>query len=136
MQNTALNDLFKVLLVGQQVKSLKSIWLNRTGLSSNDLLVLFYIHRHPRVEIAEIADAYSVSKTTLTANIGRLINKKLLDTIVKPQDRCHRYLVLSANGHTKLKEVVAIMRQTLSREDAELLLTTICQLNVRADHNI
>ncbi len=87
---------------------------------------LQYIHTHKNCTSTEIAQTFAIGKSTVTAQVNRLFDKKLIERIRDNNDRRNVYLHLTDKGvelvnDTEEKLYAAIGEHLASFDEQEIL---------------
>ena len=101
--------------------------LRPVGLTSGQFSLLMSLNQPDPPSVGSIASLLGMDRTTLTANLKPLERQGLVETVVDPSDRRGRLLMLTRDGHNRLKAALPVWQRThadaerLVRSDAESL---------------
>jgi DNA-binding MarR family transcriptional regulator len=99
--------------------------LRPVGLTSGQFSLLMSLNQPKPPPIGSIASLLGMDRTTLTANLKPLEREGLVESAIDPSDRRGRLLVLTADGHKRLKAALPIWRRT--HAEAERLVQADAQ---------
>jgi DNA-binding MarR family transcriptional regulator len=94
--------------------------LKPSGLTSGQFSLLNAVNREAPPSMADVATLLGADRTTLTAALKPLTRRGLVDTRIDPADRRGRRLVLTAEGHALLAQVIPLWRRCHGELEAEL----------------
>ncbi|HZG57615.1 MarR family transcriptional regulator [Paenibacillus sp.] len=77
--------------------------------------VIRYMRKRDRCTSSELADTFCVGKSSVTAIINRLFDKRLIERLPDEKDRRVTYLRLTAEGERLSEEMEERIRELLSR---------------------
>ena len=126
--NELLVEIFNHILAIEE-EQLKKAGIN---LSINEIHTLEAIYNHPDPTMSNIAKKLRITTGTLTTNINRLVEKKLVNRFVDPNDRRRIILELTDASKEILKihdkfhdEMIESLFQDLPIEEDEILLKSL-----------
>jgi DNA-binding MarR family transcriptional regulator len=99
--------------------------LRPLGLTSGQFSLLMSLNQPKPPPIGSIASLLGMDRTTLTANLKPLERQGLVESAVDPSDRRGRLLVLTEEGHKRLKAALPVWRRT--HAEAERLIQADAQ---------
>ncbi|RXZ83355.1 MarR family transcriptional regulator [Paenibacillaceae bacterium] len=85
------------------------------ALTIDQYATLRYIRRHSRPTSSELAEAFCVGRSSITAIINRLFDKQLIRRIPDEKDRRVIYLALTEEGMRLSDEMIVLMQQVLEK---------------------
>jgi len=91
--------------------------LRPVGLTSGQFSLLMSLNQPAPPSVGSIARLLGMDRTTLTANLKPLERQGLVETIVDPDDRRSRLLVLKAAGRKRLTAALPIWHRTHAEID-------------------
>lgn len=95
-------------------------------LTTDQLYILRYIHQTGECTSSELADAFDVNKSAITAIINRLVNRGLILRTRDENDRRVVYLTLTPEGtelHQKTQEKVHLLVESFITQFDETEIT-------------
>jgi DNA-binding MarR family transcriptional regulator len=102
--------------------------LRPAGLTSGQFSLLMSLNQPRPPSIGAVAALLAMDRTTLTANLKPLVRRRLVATMVDPDDRRGRLVSLTKPGRTVLREAVPIWRRVHKEID--------CMLSLAADDKV
>jgi DNA-binding MarR family transcriptional regulator len=94
--------------------------LRPLGLTSGQFSLLMSLNRPQAPTMSAVAALLAMDRTTLTAALKPLRQRRLVKVVVNPADRRHRLLTLTPLGQRLLLRAVPVWRRT--HEDVEGLI--------------
>ncbi|WP_251554468.1 MarR family winged helix-turn-helix transcriptional regulator [Neobacillus muris] len=92
-------------------------------LTNDQHYILRYIRNHVRCTSSELADAFDVNKSAITAIINRMAERGLIDRTRDPNDRRVVYLTLTEEGsilyETCQEKIELLVESIITRFDQE-----------------
>ncbi|HEY9651581.1 MAG TPA: MarR family transcriptional regulator [Coleofasciculaceae cyanobacterium] len=89
-------------------------------LSLSQLRVLGFLERCPEASLSEVADYFDVSRSSMSAMIERLVQRRLVNRIEDPKERRRVNLTLTTTGTEYLHQVYEVIRSQLADALANL----------------
>lgn len=90
------------------------------GLTNGQYSLMISLNRPDAPRIGEVAHFLAMDRTTLTANMKPLVQRKLITVSVDKRDRRSRRLALTDRGHDLLVAAVPVWRATHNDVDGAL----------------
>ena len=101
--------------------SLHSRQLNKVaGLTSPQLLVIQYIHKHPNVIVRQLAEGINLSPATVTSILDRLETKRLVQRIRSTEDKRRVEVLLTHEGEQALNKAPMLLQEHFLNRFAKL----------------
>lgn len=83
-------------------------------LSLSQLRVLAFLERCPQASLSEVADYFDVSRSSMSAMIERLVQRRFVDRMEDPKERRRVSLTLTTTGTEYLHQVYEVIRSQLA----------------------
>ncbi|GGB55954.1 hypothetical protein GCM10011409_36960 [Lentibacillus populi] len=108
-----------------------------SDITTDQFSTLHYIRNHENATSTEIAHAFGIGKSAVTAQINRLFDKGLIERERDDKDRRNVYLYVTAKGIELVnfteKELYAEIGKQLAHFNDEEIQTFICSLEKLAE---
>jgi DNA-binding MarR family transcriptional regulator len=110
------HSLFGFAAHHERIRSGHARVIGLAGIEYTVLISIAHLAQQREVNVKTVADHLYVSGAFITAVIGRLIKRKLIEKAVDPNDRRRVTLAVSVKGRSALERLAPIQRQV---NDAE-----------------
>lgn len=127
-------------LVDRYIELTHEVWKRGEALTKEEIgeevtndqhYLLRYIYRRQRCTTTELAEAFSVQKSAITAIMNRLVEKNMIERVQDKNDRRVLYLTLTKEGRTLFEKtearvfnLVESIIQQFGQEEIETFIRT------------
>lgn len=127
-------------LVDRYIELTHEVWKRGEALTKEEIgeeltndqhYLLRYIYRRQRCTTTELAEAFSVQKSAITAIMNRLVEKNIIERVQDKNDRRVLYLTLTKEGRTLFEKtearvfnLVESIIQQFGQEEIETFIRT------------
>lgn len=108
------------------------LFKRRAGLSFTQRHTLFHIKNNDSLSIQELAAILHVDQSTMSRNIKKLIDEKLVEVFTDEHDKRRKAIFLTEKGEKNLDEITVSINQMLEQaidllepEEVELIIKSM-----------
>jgi DNA-binding MarR family transcriptional regulator len=102
------------------------------GITSGQFSLLMSLNRETPPSIGAVATLLAMDRTTLTANLKPLVERRLAEVAIDPDDKRGRLLKLTTAGQALLKSAVPVWERTHEEVDGMIADTDGLRAGLRA----